>query len=77
MDGEDFEVWEENWESVCWFLQMDRRWVFNMYSGQRVRLDDQAVMVHLKLHISKKPERRKIMEDLLIMEQAALEVFNG
>ena len=74
-DGDDFEVWEENWESVIWFLRMSRRWVFSPMDGSRIRLDDQAVMLQLKLQVSKKSKRQKIMDDLLAMEDAALEVL--
>jgi len=55
---------------------MQRRWIFNAFTGHRVRLDDQAVMGQLKLYVAKKSKRQKIMDDLLAMEAAALEVLN-
>lgn len=75
-DSDVFEVWEENWESFNWFLNMNRRWVFNPMDGKRIRLDDQAVVAQLKLSGLKKSKQRTIMDDLLAMETAALEVLN-
>lgn len=74
--SDDFEVWEENWESLFWFLKLGRRWIFNPMDGRRIRLDDGAVMVQLKLHVAKKAKLKIIMDDLLEMEAAALEVLN-
>jgi hypothetical protein len=75
-DGEDFEVWEQNWEILNWFLKMERRWIFDPMYGKRVRLDDQAVAAQLKIYGVKKAKRKIIMDDLLAMETAALEVLN-
>lgn len=55
---------------------MGRRWIFNPLDGRRVRLDDHAVSIQLKLSGLKKSKQRAIMNDLLEMETAALEVLN-
>lgn len=75
-DEDDFEVWPEVWESCTWFIKLQRRWIFNAYTGHRVRLDDQVVMSRLKLAGIKKEKRQIIMDDLLAMESAALEILN-
>lgn len=75
-EGDDFEVWEENWESLEWFLKLSRRWVFNQFNGKRLRFDDQAAMTQFKIHGVKKAKRQAIMDDLLAMEDVVLEVLN-
>lgn len=75
-DSDDFELWEENQDSFNWFVKMNRRWIFNPMDGKRIRLDDHAVAAQLDLYGVKKSKRKIIMDDLLAMETAALEVFN-
>lgn len=74
-DGDDFELYEENVESWGWFIRMNRRWIFSPMSGQRIRLDDQAIQVQFDIFGVKPKKRRKLMDDLLAMEAAALEAF--
>lgn len=74
---EHFEVWEENLESFTWFARMDLRWIFNQRNGKRIRLDDRAVLAQLKTFGVKKSKRKIIMDDLLAMETAALEVWRN
>lgn len=76
-DEEDFEVWPEVWESCIWFLKLQRRWVFNNFTGKRIRLDDEVAMSRLKLAGIKRKTRAIIMDDLLVMEAAVLEVFKS
>lgn len=73
-DDDAFEIWEENVESLNWFLDFSRRWVFNPMDGKRIRLDDLVVLARLKAAGVKKSKRHIIMEDLLAMEHAVLEV---
>lgn len=54
---------------------MNRRWIFNSMSGQRIRLDDQAIQAQFEIFGVKRKKRRKLMDDLLAMEEAALEAF--
>jgi hypothetical protein len=75
-DEDDFELWEENLESWEWFIKMGRRWVFNSFDGSRIRFDDVAIQVQFEIHGIKKSKRKNIMDDLLAMEAAALEVLN-
>lgn len=75
-DEEVVEVWEENWESFVWFTRLWRRWVFNQLNGQRIRIDEQAALTHLKIAGIKKKRRRTIMEDLLAIEPAVLKVLS-
>ena len=76
-DEDDFELWEENLESYNWFVKLSRRWVFNQFDGSRIRLDDVAIQVQFEIYGLKKSKRKTIMDDLLAMEFAALEVLNA
>lgn len=70
----DFELYEENLESWNWFMRLGRRWIFSQ-SGQRIRLDDQAIHAQFEIFGVKQKKRRQLMDDLLAMEAAALEAF--
>lgn len=71
-----FELWEENLDSYNWFVRLARRWVFNQFDGSRIRLDDVAVATQFAIFGLKKSKRKALLEDLLVMESAALEVLN-
>ncbi|MDD4947207.1 MAG: DUF1799 domain-containing protein [Gallionella sp.] len=75
VEAQDFEVWEENWESFCWFIRLGRRWIFNQNDGSRICLDDAAIQAQFEIFGIKRKKRAAIMADLLEMERAALEAF--
>lgn len=76
-ESEDFELWEENLESYNWFARLSRRWVFNQFDGSRLRFDDVAIQAQFEIGGLKKSKRKNIMDDLLAMESAALEILNA
>lgn len=76
----DFEVWPENWETLKAFLALGRRWTWvapAMSDPVRVGIPATEIEATLRLLQVRGPARRAMFEDLLEMEQAALEVFNA
>ena len=69
----DFEVWEENWPVVEMFLRVQTQWRTTM-SGI-LGLDYAAVAWLLKLYEVEGP--RALLEDLQIMEAAAMMALNS
>jgi hypothetical protein len=69
----DFEVWEENWPVVEMFLRVQTQWRTTM-SGV-LGLDYGAVAWLLKLYAVEDP--RALLEDLQIMEAAAMMALNS
>lgn len=55
---------------------MQRRWVVDGMSGQYRRLDDQALLAQMELRSVKKKRRAELLDQLMVMESAALEVLN-
>lgn len=76
-DDDEFEIWPENWETFSIFMRMQRRWVRGAMGGEYLRLDDQAILAQFEIYQVKKKQRAGIMDDLLAMEEAALEVLNA
>jgi hypothetical protein len=70
---EDFEVFEENWPVVEMFLRVQTQWRTTM-SGV-LGLDYGAVAWLLRLYEVEDP--RALLEDLQIMEAAAMMVINS
>ena len=70
---ENFEVWEENWPVVEMFLRVQTQWRTTM-SGV-LGLDYGAVAWLLKLYAVEDP--RALLEDLQIMEAAAMMALNS
>ena len=69
---QDFEVWEENWSVVEMFLRCQTQWRTTM-SGV-LGLDYGAVAWLFKMYAVEDP--RALLEDLQIMEAAAMMVIN-
>ncbi len=67
----DFEVMPCNWESVWWFMEMGTQWRAGF--GGRIGLDYTAVITTLRLHAVARKRAVEIMDDLRVMEFAALE----
>lgn len=74
--SEHFGVMPDNWESVGWFMLMQRRWQVSEMSGQYRRLDDGALLAQMELRGVKKKHRARLLDELMTMESAALEVLN-
>lgn len=70
---DDFEVWEENWPAVEMFLRVQTQWRTTM--GGILGLDYGAVAWLLKLYEVEDP--RALLEDLQIMEAAAMMALNS
>jgi hypothetical protein len=72
---DNFEVWEDNWESLMMFLRMQTQWNVTMggYVGLRyeVLLGAGGLM---SLYDVKNP--RELLEDIQTMEAAALAELN-
>lgn len=71
-----FGVMRENAEACEWFMKLQRRWVIAEMSGRHVRFDDQAIESQMKLRGVKKKHRAQLLDQLMVMESAALEVLN-
>jgi len=72
---EHFEVWEENWDALMMFLRMQTQWTVTMggYVGLKyeVLLGASGLM---SLYDVENP--REMLEDLQVMEAAALSELN-
>ena len=69
---DDFEVWEENWPVLEMFLRCQTQWRTTM-SGV-LGLDYAAVAWVLKLY--EVEDHRSMLEDLQVMEAAAMVTIN-
>lgn len=69
---EHYEVWEENWPVVQMFLRLQTQWRTTMAGV--FGLDYNAVGWVLKLY--KVEDQRSMLEDLQVMEAAALLKLN-
>ena len=70
--SDDFEVWEENWPVLEMFLRCQTQWRTTM-SGV-LGLDYAAVAWVLKLY--EVEDQRSMLEDLQVMEAAAMATIN-
>ena len=71
--NDDFEVWEENWPVLEMFLRCQTQWRTTM-SGV-LGLDYAAVAWVLKLY--EVEDQRSMLEDLQVMEAAAMVTINS
>ncbi len=71
--SQDFEVWQENWEAVVVFMRCQTQWRTTM-SGL-LGLDYTAVAWVLKLY--EVEDQRSMLEDLQVMEAAAMQALNN
>lgn len=75
-EPEHFGIFPDNAEAVGWFMALQRRWVMSEMSGQYLRLDDAALLAQMELRGVKKKHRAELLDQLMHMEAAALEVLN-
>jgi len=64
----DFEVWEENWESVMLFIKMMTQWRTTM--GGVIGLDYSVLQMLFDLYDI--DNRKEIFENIQVMEQEAM-----
>lgn len=74
-----FDVWQENWQSLIFFLAVCTQW--NVVAGGMgglfyVGLNHTAIESNMNMRGIKKQQRLALCDDLLVMERAALEVLN-
>ena len=64
----NFEVWEENWESVMFFIKMMTQWRTTM--GGVIGLDYSVLQMLFDLYDI--DNRKEIFENIQVMEQEAM-----
>ena len=69
---EDFGIWPENWSAVEMFLRVQTQW--RTTTSGVIGLDYAAVRWLFKLYDVEEP--RALLEDLQVMEAAAMSVIN-
>ena len=70
--SDDFEVWPENWSAVEMFMRVQTQWRAAMNGV--IGLDYTALAWLLTLYEVK--DQRSLLEDLQVMEAAALAILN-
>ena len=70
--SDDFEVFEDNWQAVMFFMRLQTQWVATM--GGVVGLSYPAVEVMFRIEGIE--NQRELFADLQVMEFAALQVMN-
>jgi len=73
---EDFLILPENWDSVQVFLALNTSWRIDGFNGIYLGLDRPAIESTLRLMGIAAERHREILEDLRIMESAALGDLN-
>tara|TARA_R100000234_G_scaffold13418_1_gene7455 strand:+ start:429 stop:671 length:243 start_codon:yes stop_codon:yes gene_type:complete len=69
---EDYEVWEENWESVMIFIKMMTQWRTTM--GGVIGLDYSVLQMMFELYdVSNKTDT---LENIQVMERHAIKILN-
>lgn len=78
-DEDAFEVWPENWQAITIFTRLHAAWhVIGTLQGlHTLGLDPARVKALLDLLGIKRKARPALMDDLQIMEQAALPLLNA
>tara|TARA_R100000734_G_scaffold16503_1_gene12577 strand:- start:3263 stop:3505 length:243 start_codon:yes stop_codon:yes gene_type:complete len=71
-EEKDFEVWEENWESVMFFIKMMTQWRTTM--GGVIGLDYSVLQMLFDLYDVS--NRKEIFENIQVMEQEAMMHMN-
>jgi hypothetical protein len=70
-ESNNFEVWDENWDTVMMFLRMQTQWEVSM-SGYVGLKYDVLLVSHGLFGLYNVEDRRDMLERLQIMEAAAL-----
>lgn len=75
----DFEVFEDNWQSLLFFVGLKTQWnisIGGMGGAIYLGLNYQSVESAMNLKQVPKKARAELFNDLQVMEEAALEVLN-
>jgi hypothetical protein len=76
--SDDFEVWEENWETLLFFLAVSTQW--NVAAGMGglyyVGMRHEGIAADMAMRGIRGKKAEALAETLRGMEQAALEVLN-
>lgn len=75
----DFEIWQENWDSWIFFLQVSTQWIVaagGMGGLFYVGLQRNCIESEMNMRGIKKAQRLTLIDDLYIIEHAALAVLN-
>jgi hypothetical protein len=70
-----FEVWEENWAAVQMFLRLQTQWRMGMNGV--IGLDYGAAEWLFRLYAVKVKDQRSLLEDLQVIEAAAMAKLNA
>lgn len=71
---QDFEVLEENWEAVAMFMRLQTQWIIGGM-GAYIGLNYQSVEFLFRIEGVK--NERELLDDLQVMERAALPIINS
>ena len=71
---DNFEVWDENWDTVMMFLRMQTQWEVSMSGYVGLKYDVLLVSGGL-FDLYDVENRREVLEGLQIMESTALSEF--
>lgn len=82
MRPRDFLVWEENWQAVTIFMAVQTQWRTAALGGLAgglifMGLDYAAALAVIDLYGIIGDDRKRVFDDLRIMEDAAMAVLNG
>lgn len=71
-----FSVWPENWEALGLFLRLQTQWLRDSW-GKRLGLRYEAMHAAMQMAGLKRDARARLFDQLVEMEQAAVEVLHG
>jgi len=71
-DSDDFEVWDENWDTVTMFLRLQTQW--NVVMGGFTGLKYEVLRWMCDLYSVEDP--KAMLEGIQVMEAAALQELN-
>lgn len=76
---DDFEVFEDNWQTLLFFLKLGTQWnvLSGMSSSHRLGLNYPAVESLMRLKRIPLAERETLFNSITMMEHAALEYLNS
>ncbi|MBL8500045.1 MAG: DUF1799 domain-containing protein [Nitrosomonas sp.] len=75
-EDEYFAVWPENWKTLQIFLSLGNSFAVDGLSGRFSGIPRSDIESTLTMHNIRPTKRRSILQDLIAMESAALEVLN-
>lgn len=75
-ENEYFAIWPENWKTLQIFLSLSNRWSVDGLSGRIAGIPRADIESTLNMSRIRPTKRREILQNLIAMESAALEVLN-